>query len=495
MIALSDFSGGLNLRDSPNEIAPNETPASSDWTLDQRGALQWRKGCLNVASLPGTSGKLAYIFYSAALDQWLCAREGTGPTVLHLYSRPGDLSGAWTDRGQFNPNAGAVAAFVDWPGNPPKVLIATSLRTTGIGGVAICSWDGTTATTISSSIGGTAVALWQNRIWVAGYPINDANGNLTRLFASKIGDPTVWAPPDGLTVDLRDKDARPLTGLGIAGAALVVFKKRSAYRVTDPATGAYSAVDSSSGCLGAPSVVALKGRLYTWGADGLYEWDGVGPGRNVGDKVRPYFTTPTLPDEPPIGGVVDGKVVYCFADDFGTVRDDLLEFHPKAGWLMYHKLASTTKDQIGSFVSKDNALYAAISDGDVIFRMFTETAGADDGTVAGFLGRNTYRTPWLRPNGGKLARIIRAQVEGLLVTGGTNVLTLKVYTDWDLSTPVLTFNLTADLRGGDSADQAETSILHSLGHARVFAFEFIATTAAGAAQINSLALDAIALEG
>jgi hypothetical protein len=60
ILRISDFSGGLNLRDSPQELAPTETPDSLNWTLDQRGALKWRKGCQDQIALPGNTQAAAF---------------------------------------------------------------------------------------------------------------------------------------------------------------------------------------------------------------------------------------------------------------------------------------------------------------------------------------------------------------------------------------------------------------------------------------------------
>jgi hypothetical protein len=65
----------------------------------------------------------------------------------------------------------------------------------------------TTLTSVSATIRGNAIALWENRCWIAGYPVNDANGDITSFFGSKIGDPTNFTPPDGVTNKFRDVDA------------------------------------------------------------------------------------------------------------------------------------------------------------------------------------------------------------------------------------------------------------------------------------------------
>lgn len=475
-LRLSDFSGGLNLRDSPSEIAPNETANALNWTLDQRGAVQLRKGWSSVVALPGKTGTAAFPWFSAALNLWLCVRTVAGaPDVFKLFSRPADLSGSWTDRGQLLPVATPtpIAAFVDWPGTTPLVVL-TAQTGDGASG-AIYTFDGTTLTVRSSTIAGHALAVWQNRVWLGGYAVSGANGNPSRLFACKVGDPTVWTAPDLTTADVRDKDAAQLMGLGLAGGALIVFKRRSAYRVNDSANGSYSTLDAAAGCMGPLAVVPLRGRLYTWGADGFYEWDGVGKGVNVGDKVRPLFAT----DAALVGGVpalcagaVEDRALFAYPSAAGGSNDLQLEFDPQHGWLMKHQLASS--ETVSSFARKEASLYAAVPSADALYLVGGLGPGQDGST---FFPYSYYRTPWLQPNGGKLARIIRSQVEGRrsYLSGflvGTFV--MRVYKDWDTTTydEYDISGLDAGVNPGLSVTDVKATIIRSLGHARAFALEF-----------------------
>jgi len=182
-IKLADFAGGLNLRDSPTEIAPNETPDALNWTLDTRGAARLRPGAALAATLPGTSNKPAFIFYSAALDQWLCARESGA--VLKLFTRPGDLSGSWTDRGQINASSTRRRRFRRLARRDAAGVLCSAL--TGSTNGDTRTWDGTTLTTVDAGQG-WALVVWQNRVWRIGYPVSGASGNPTRLGACKVGD-------------------------------------------------------------------------------------------------------------------------------------------------------------------------------------------------------------------------------------------------------------------------------------------------------------------
>jgi len=482
VLRISDFSGGLNLRDSPNELAASETPDAFNFTLDERGALKWRKGCVTAVALPGVAGKTCDLFYSQALGLWLCCRETAGaPNTFRLHTHPADLSsGSWTDRGQIASGVGAQACFADWPGTTPFCLIGTDVVDVNFGGYY--TLDATP--TLTRRFGNSTVidlAIWQNKVWLIVPSLGP-----TRIYRSLVGDP-VTTPTD--FNDLREKDAGPLTALGVSGAGLLAYKMRSTYRITDAATGAYVLIDNSAGCLHPLSLVAHHGRLYSWGADAFYEWDGIGAGRNVGDKCRSLFVTPALASGPPILGVSGDSIIGAFAADYGTVRDDLLEFNPAQKWIMRHSLASTTSDQISSFATKDNTLYAASEDGNVVLKMFTETPGSDDGVVP----FTRYTTPWLQPTNGALARLQRARIQGLVGTGTSTALNFEVYKDWDRSTFDF-YSIATQLRGGDALDDQKSTDLQALGHARAFQFRFTPFTAAGDVKITGLHLKTQELE-
>lgn len=475
-LVLDDFSGGLNLRDSPNEIAFNETPNASNWTLDERGALKWRNGCTNVVALPGVSGKKAYIFYSAALDLFLVARETAGaPNDFSLHTRPGDLSGSWTDRGAISTDVTEACAFIDFPGNPPKVVMAV-----GNSGVWTYNAVGPALVNDSTTVKGKAIALWQNKAWVAGATLSDANGNPSRLYYSALGDPTTWSAT-GQFIDVREKDASGLTALGVAAGALIVFKKRSTYRVNDSTTGSFSTLDTAAGCVNPRAVVALHGRLYAWGADGLYECDGVGGMRNVGDKLRPVYFDSATDLATVCGGVFQDRVVFAGLFGFPSVGavQCAVEYHPGRGWICRHTFQSSGK-AVSSFANKEATLYGAIADGDDLFSMFTTTPALDDGS----LSTASWFTPWLLPNSGMLARLARLRVQGLIATGSSTDLNLLVYKDWTTAASE-TYSLNG-LRAPSSSEQQLAVDLQSLGHASAFALEFRTNTGAAATAVRAV---------
>ncbi len=479
---VDDFSGGLNLRDAPNKVAPWESPAATNVALDERGGFRRRAGCGvgTAIALPGTTGTKAYLHYSAALDLWLCARASGG--TLKLFTRPGDLSGAWTDRGTINSVATAKPGFVDFPGNPAKVVLCTNVNSGATEGVF--TYD-TAAGLVAiggagANVCGDAVALWQNKVWIAGYPTSDANGNPTRLFRCAPGDPATW----GDFTDFRENDPKPLTALGVAGGGLIVFKDTSAYRVTDAATSAFSTLDGQVGCVNARSLVPLRGRLYVWNKMGIYESDGVGPLTNVGDKLRPHYHHSGTDHSTVCAGRLEDKAIFA-----GLVAGSqrIIELHPRHSevepWLMEHGLADVASNEPSSFAVKDRLLYAALSDSDLLWSMFSDPPGSDGGTQ--YVAQ--WRTPWLLPNSGMLARLHRLIAQGLIEAGTTAAVALKVYKDWTLAGGV-SYDVTSQLLAASADQQQLPAHLQSLGHSTAFAIEVLVTGNVGHVSIRAIQL-------
>jgi hypothetical protein len=124
------FEGGLNLRDSYNEVAPSELTDGTNFTLDERGVASKRNDCPTTAALAGSfnpAGGGDAFFYSVSLNLFICQ---VGTTLYK--AAPG--AGSWTS---FNTSLDRpVCAFVDF--NPE--LVYTHL----VDGVF--SYDGTTNT-------------------------------------------------------------------------------------------------------------------------------------------------------------------------------------------------------------------------------------------------------------------------------------------------------------------------------------------------------------
>jgi hypothetical protein len=321
---LGPFDGGLNLRDSYTEIGANELADGTNFTLDERGMATKRNDCPTTAALAGAStppGSVLVFFYSLALNLFICQ---VGSTLYK--AAPGAAS--WTSFRTLG--SSAIVNFVDFAAKLVYVHPLDGVRT----------YDGTTdavATTVPvGPVEGMPIAVWQNKCWVVGSAGPDlAAAQFYRLYWSNAGAPNTWTTASDF-IDLREKDGKRITAL-FGGSGLLAFKDDSSYRINDSTTGSYQTIDSTTGCVGPLAVVGSEGRVYTWGLDGLYEGDGIGRFRNVGDKLRPRFlsTNVNATTKPLISAVaLNGRVYFAFPRTSSTIPDAILELNPRTGALM-----------------------------------------------------------------------------------------------------------------------------------------------------------------
>jgi hypothetical protein len=82
---------------------------------------------------------------------------------------------------------------------------------------------------------GKFILYVKNRVLIAGVP-----GTPHRLYASALGDPRNWgtAANQGWAVDLDPNDGDAITGIGVVGPYVMVFKNEKAFTVYDLDTGA-----------------------------------------------------------------------------------------------------------------------------------------------------------------------------------------------------------------------------------------------------------------
>jgi hypothetical protein len=474
IVDLRDFGGGLNLRDSLEQLPLNETPDALNMTLTPRGAARVRYGCIQTVTLPTGAGENNFLFYSAVLDKWF---HQAGDS---LYVRPGDFSGSWELH--INPLPGGsnnIVAMCDFG----QVAVVCQL------GGGVWTTDGTTATLRTATIGGNAIAVFKNRVWVS--------GGQASVFFSALGDAATWNPVTDFVI-IREKDAEFVTAFGgNIGGGLLVFKRTSAYRITDASTGAYNTLDWNTGCVGPGAVATVRGLAYTWGRDSIYAWDGINRGVSVADKIRPRFLANSA-TEFSFGrvraGALEGRVIfaYPFNDSYNNRLIELLPLPrdrtdelPAAGWVVEHQLAQPSQDAVTWLAQKGNKLYATIADAEVMFSVFDQTAVGDDNGVP---YTSYIRTAHVTL--GLLARLQRVRAYGSALPAGTNTKEIRTYKDWQIA-PSYTFDVTA---GFETGNREEVADLRALGHAEAHQLEFRVHSGVGIAEMHRLRLELTELE-
>jgi hypothetical protein len=105
LLRIRDFSGGLNLREAPPELAANESPDLWNVTLDERGGVAKRLGYTKVNGTPFSGGLVQNLHYSGVLSELRDAgrgvalpRDGTNTARQTFSTRRGAASPTSTAR-------------------------------------------------------------------------------------------------------------------------------------------------------------------------------------------------------------------------------------------------------------------------------------------------------------------------------------------------------------------------------------------------------------
>ena len=436
-LTVGNFTGGLNLRDYPSEIADNESPACENVTVDARGGVTKRLGLLRLDDPTGTNipTDIRNFYYWAAKKLYM----------IHdfpdkIKSSP-DLKN-WTTRYTLPSGGTTFCPFADFAG---KLFIGVPVAA---GGVAV--WDGVTGTAslvagagppVYSSPKAQCLAVWQNKLWAA-------EGN--KIFASQTGNAeTLTTPPGGgtaippwdMTNDFNailEKDSLPITALGggqgmdISGRpGLLVFKDDSTYRVNESRSaaagtetnpiffGAYTTLHTHAGAAGPLAVTtASTGQTCFIGKRGIYMTDGVNAPQEVSGRIEPFFSDAELQY---FSGATAQWSAGRFRDRvlFSVTRtqgkpDYTLEFNPIQGWIVPHSFGISAYTE--TFM--DQKEFIGAQNGKILSLFLS---GSDDGVPI----HARWQSRWYEPFGGYEFRMRRLRITG---RGQFNLYTRVDYT-------------------------------------------------------------------
>lgn len=496
-VLINDFSGGLNLRDAPSQIAPNESPDCHDVTLDQRGAVVKRLGSKrdNASAIAASNGQA--IHFSSTLGQ-LVMQFGT-----KLYRRT--ATNTYSEMQRSGPadafTTSATCHMADFAGNLYIVHPADG----------ILRWNGTNIVVVTATVKGVTIAVWQNKLW-AGGPWSDGS-NPTRVWWSNAGDGNTWTVATDF-VDVRDLNDLPITALGngqmldTAGAGtperssgLLVFKQHGVYRISDSATGEYATLSGDAGASNARSVCSLTNVVACVNERGIWITDGLNPPVHVSDKLRPLFTHEALSSTATemAAGCYRDRMFFAIRRAGATENDLTIEYDPDQGWMTVHRFGFTAWAQLS-----DGQPYALRSVDAHLYRMFTggtdwaDNTGANGSEIFGH-----YQTSWFSPGQHSLVRFRRVRISGL---GMANFYIRHDYSSIDqhLHTLDLSDAASADWGGGDfenwdeghlwgpsSLERFQDFYSHGVAHAIAFHVHAHGT---GSAVTPSLLGDGAALE-
>lgn len=384
-VQLANWSGGLNTRDQPSELASDEFPDASNVTIDERGALMKRLGYERRFAAAVGSGKVSNMF-DWKTRGFLVEQIGAG---MHVNNGAAFLTWSTTAR----------CGMCEFNGD--LVLIHP------VDGVRV--YDGTTVTgPFANSPLGDTVATWQNKVFAAGNPSQPS-----RVTRSNIATHSTWSVNDW--TDLKEKDSSKViwlggaSGLDVSGRpGLIAFKADSAYRIYDSSTGAYNTIDASIGCGSNIGAVSAYGRVYAVSPRGIYYTDGIGPMIEASNKLENLFQEDQINQargDLYCAGRYQDRLWFSLPRAGETANSISLEHHPHSGWTVKHTNAASCYSTFGG--TNTNMIFASPSVDGMIYN--SHTGGSDDGAAITCY----FQTGWVEPNFGNKTRIRRLRIRGM----------------------------------------------------------------------------------
>lgn len=484
-LLLDDFSGGIDLATNPASLASNRFPVGDNMTLRGSGLVQ-RTGFQSNVYINGATDTPSYVFWQGACGGFAFVQEGA---KLCRYS----IAGTWTTRTVIKTFTSSEKIACCMFGGR---LIATH--------VADGTWRSdagfTTMAVVAATVVGSAIAVWENKVWVSG-----ANGLRVNWCAP--GDATTWNLADDY-VDIRAVDDAPVKAVGagngmdvIGRSGLLVFKDTSIYRIYDSTTGAYTVVSTDKGASAAEGV--------TSGPEGVYAANPWGIYRIRGDLVED-ISFPILPRwdsgsysiaETTVAWTSNGR--HYFTDKSAPFVLPIYEWEPRTeSWYLHtfldnvgnaRKILSATSESQFNTAIPRGYLLAGFSGLDSTYNVLTHFASPEkpvsplatdqwnpsSGAVS-YAYTGYFRTPWF---GGGLdpVRCDRIVVHGY--AGGTSddTVAVNLYTDYrQADNPTALNAITFPNTGALTYDvESAAAVINHLGVARSFQLELSHAAVAG----------------
>lgn len=388
-VTYADFSGGLNTQDAPYMLQGNQCREALNVHTSLSGDIEKRYGfvTLSGATLTGEPVKATGVHslfpVNAASKSLLgVATTATTDTIFKL-TTAGVASVLKTGL-TANTRWYWAQCEVDGAAGPIFGLNGTDTPQKWNGEEASTSeWKATTGEVPKAA---KFLTYFSSRLWCAAG---------SRLYYSGITgsspDPLNWASEN--YVDLEPNDGQSITGIGVIGSWLVVFKSRKTYVVYDPATAANRQVSNQIGCVAHRSIVQTPAGLFFLSEDqGICKTDGKG--------VAP-FSDPILPEMKKIAsspataaqaaGTLLGRRYFLSVSLGGTRNDHTIEYDLVTGSFWLHDCASNQfalLDPGGTptLYSADSLASARAS------KAFVEGVFQDNG--ANYAGKSFWVSPW-----------------------------------------------------------------------------------------------------
>lgn len=282
----NDFHGGLNTLDAPFLLTDNQARDLSNVQGTTAGAVTKRGGWQTLRATPHILDSLfapvdgnALIAVDMVAGNILSITSWGGATATLKTGLTGGNSWEWV--------RGPVVG-----GQGPTYGMSGSTDTPQ-------QWNevaGTTTNWTATDAGGTVpngqyCIYHQNQVYVAGTAANPS-----RLYWSGIADPTAWNPANlngSGFMDFDPNDGQVITGIGIVGPYVAVFKETKTWILISAATATARKLSEQIGCTSHRSIAAGSEGTYFLGVGEVYLTNGskITP---ISDKVTPTIAGGTF---------------------------------------------------------------------------------------------------------------------------------------------------------------------------------------------------------
>lgn len=299
------FGQGLNLRDKPDTVSPEECIDCRDVFFTDRGAIVQRKGYKALTgALTNRVASLEPFYQTGGTRQLLAGcgtrLEGLSAAGAVVDSETGLTSAVW-DFARF----GKPNAEVAYAGNGTDTLrkwngaewTAPTATVDGVGGKAmpkagaLCAWPGganrLVATRFSTSTGGP----------------NGATSSPDHVYFSDPGDPESWSTAPGKEnyVQLAPGNGEAIQAVVAFREFIIVFKETSFYvfySVTEGPEGSadfnFKPVEAGVGMVSPRAVCVQPSGVYFMSRHGVYRTTGAEP-EEVSQIVEPIWSGEASP--------------------------------------------------------------------------------------------------------------------------------------------------------------------------------------------------------
>lgn len=387
-ISYTDFSGGLNTQAAPYLLQGNQCREALNVHTSAAGDIEKRNGFVTVsgASLTGEPVKATGVHTLFPVNTTTKSLLGVATTSdKDKIFKMTQAGVATVLKSELTANTRWYWAQCEVDGSAGPIF--------GINGVDTPQkWNGEASETsewkaTTGEVPKTAKYLtyFASRLWCA-------EGSRLRFsgITGSSPDPLNWNSEE--YVDLEPNDGQSITGIGVIGSYLIVFKSRKTYQIYDPTSGANRQLSNAIGCVAHRSIVQTPAGLFFLSEDqGICRTDGkvVTP---FSDPIKPQLeevaSRPTTAAN--AAGTLMGRRYYLSVSLNGTRNDHTLEYDLETASWWLHDCASNQYALVDpggtpTLYSADSAETARVSNA------FAEEIFQDNG--ANYAGNSFYVTP------------------------------------------------------------------------------------------------------